>query len=174
MKNKDTYIIVGTALLIGVSVGIIYYISKDSGSGGVSGKKTKSILFIGDSNTFANFSYADQLKKMFPDLAIKKIAKNGANTAWMKQQLEQELKNNKYDVISILGGSNDVYGGVKLDVTKNNLDSMYKLAHDNGSKVIAVTPPNKDFYVSKTEPKQVILKDLVGYIKSNKNKDCTS
>jgi lysophospholipase L1-like esterase len=133
--------------------------------------KVKSILFIGDSNTFANFSYADQLKKTFPNLIIKKIAQNGANSNWARTQLENELKTNRYDIVSILIGSNDIYGGMKLTDTKNNLDAMYNLAHSKGSKVIAVTPPNKDFYVSKTDDKQKMLSDLVNWIKNNNNKD---
>lgn len=131
----------------------------------------KSILAIGDSNTAANFSYVDQLQKHFPEIKIKKIAQNGANTSWMKSQLQQELQNNKYDVISFLGGSNDIYGGVNLDTTKSNLDYMYQLSHSKGSKVIAISPPNKDFYANKTDQKQSMLSDLVNWLSSNKNVD---
>jgi len=152
-------------VLVGVAIGLamVYFSNKN--------KSISKILFIGDSNTAANFSYADQLKKDFPDLTIKKISQNGANTSWMKTQLENELKNNKYDVVAILGGSNDVYGGQKLDFSKNNLSSMYNLIHDKGYKVLAVTPPNKNFYVNKTDAKQKTLTDLVSWIKNNKDVD---
>lgn len=133
--------------------------------------KIKSILFIGDSNTAANYSYADQLKKIYPNLKIKKIAKVGEKTDWMKTQLANELKNNKYDLVAILGGSNDVYSLGKTDATKRNLDEMYKMIHDSGAKVLAITPPNKDFYVKKTEQKQNLLSDLVNWIKSKSNID---
>jgi hypothetical protein len=134
-------------------------------------KKINSILFIGDSNTFANFSYADQLKKIFPNLLIKKIAKNGANTQWMSEQLRDELKKYKHDVVAILGGSNDIYGSGKIDGAKKNLDEMYSFAHTVGSKVIAITPPNKDFYENKTDAKQNLLSELVDWIMSNKKAD---
>jgi lysophospholipase L1-like esterase len=113
----------------------------------------------------------DQLRQRFPGLIVKKIAQDGANSSWMKSQLEQELQNNKYDAIGILSGSNDVYGGVNIGLTKYNLDAMYRLAHIKGSKVLAITPPNKDFYTQKTDQKQVALHELVDWIKGNRNID---
>lgn len=164
--NSNKKIITGI-VIGGIAVGLaMIYFSKKNKSKGVS-----SILFIGDSNTFANFSYADQLKKSFPNLTVKKISKNGAKTDWMKLQLATELKNNKYDVVAVLGGSNDIYGGQTINFSKNNLDDIYKLIHDKGSKVLAITPPNKDYYVNKTEAKQKMLFDLVGWMKNNKNID---
>lgn len=131
----------------------------------------KSILFVGDSNTAANFSYADQLKKQYPGLKIKKIAQNGANTAWMKQQLTAELNNNRYDAVCILGGSNDVYGGVKLATTQANLTYMYNLAHTKNAKVIAISPPNKNFYTNKTVDKQKTLLELEYWLAHNPKTD---
>jgi lysophospholipase L1-like esterase len=149
----------------------IIFLLRDKGSLLRTTTPIKSILAVGDSNTVAHFSYADQLQKQLPNLQIKTVAKNGANTSWMKTQLEQELQNNKYDLVIILGGSNDIYGGVKSDVTKSNLDYMYKLSKYKGSKVLAITPPNKDFYTAKTEQKQTLLNDLVNWIKGNTNTD---
>jgi hypothetical protein len=168
--NRNIKIVLG-GLIGGAIIGFgLIYLSKKYGKGSVSGK-IKSILFIGDSNTAANYSYADQLKKDFPNLTIKKIAKVGEKTDWMKSELEKELKNNKYDVVAILGGSNDIYAGRKLDSAKNDLDYMYNLIHSKGSKVLAITPPNKDYYIKRTEVKQKQLFDLVDWMKSNKNID---
>lgn len=162
MKTKNIIIIgVVTVVVLGV---VIYVLVRKS-------KPVSSILFIGDSNTAANFSYADQLKQRYPKLTIKKIAENGAKTDWMFNQLNSELQNNKYDVVSILGGSNDIYGAGRTDVAKRSLEAMYKLAHARGSKVLAITPPNKNFYVSNTDQKQAMLADLVSWIKNNKNTD---
>lgn len=133
--------------------------------------KIKSILFIGDSNTAANYSYADQLKKMYPNIKIKKIAKVGEKTDWMKTQLINELNSNNYDLVAVLGGSNDIYALGKNDSAKRNLNDMYDLIHSKGAKVLAVTPPNKDFYVKKTEQKQKALFDLVDWMKGNKKID---
>ena len=143
MKTKNI-IIIGSIITVILIIVIVYLLRKPKTT------TVKSILALGDSNTLANFSYADQLQKQFPNVKIKKIAQNGANSSWMKSQLEQELKNNKYDIISILAGSNDIYGGVSADLTKANLDYIYNLAHSKGSKVIGITPPNKDFYNNKT------------------------
>ena len=84
-KNK---IIVGS-IIGGIVIGVamIYFYKKSK-----QGSNIKSILFIGDSNTTSNFSYADQIKKSFPDINIKKIAKVGEKTDWMKSQLDNELK----------------------------------------------------------------------------------
>lgn len=176
---KKQHIITGVVLLIGISatIGLLYYFNKPNKSGkkhtsqNDSDKKIKSILFIGDSNTAANYSYADQLKKLYPNLKVKKIAKVGEKTDWMKTQLANELKNNKYDIVAVLGGSNDVYSLGKTDATKRNLDEMYKMIHDSGAEILAITPPNKDFYVKKTEQKQNLLSDLVNWMKGNKKID---
>lgn len=177
--SKKQNIIIGVALFVGVSatIALLYYFNRNNKSGKKhtsqkdGDKKIKSILFIGDSNTAANYSYADQLKKIYPNLKIKKIAKVGEKTDWMKTQLTNELKNNKYDIVSVFGGSNDIYALGKTDATKKNLDEMYEIIHDSGAKVLAVTPPNKDFYVNKTEQKQKLLSDLIDWMKSNKKID---
>jgi len=181
MESKKGNIILGLAVFaVATTAGLIIYFSlrnkddKKNSSVNVNKKddgKIKSILFIGDSNTAANYSYADQLKKIYPNLKIKKIAKVGEKTDWMKTQLANELKNNKYDLVAILGGSNDIYALGKTDAAKRNLDEMYKMIHDSGAKVLAITPPNKDFYVKKTEQKQNLLSDLVNWIKSKSNID---
>lgn len=178
MKKQN--LITGLIVVAGLTaIGLTFYFIKSSNKT-TSTKKTptkkddriKSILFIGDSNTAANWSYADQLKKKFPNIKIKKIAKVGEKTDWMKKQLADELKSgNKYDVIAILGGSNDIYALGKNTSAKSNLDDMYNMAHNSGAKVLAVTPPNKDFYVKKTDQKQKSLFDLVDWIKNNNKPD---
>lgn len=158
MKNAISVIVI---IILILTLIYVYYKTKP----------IRSILFIGDSNTNAGFSYADQLKKLNPELRIKKIAKDGATTDWMLQELKNELRQNKYDAVSILGGSNDIYALGQINSAKNNLNEMYKVSKLNGSKVIAVTPPNKDFYVNKTESKQQLLYELNNWIKSNIYKD---
>ena len=168
MKTKKI-VIIGIIVIL-ILLATIFFLSKGKSILRVK-TPVKSILAVGDSNTFANFSYADQLQKQFPGIKIKKIAQNGANSSWMKSQLQQELQNNKYDVISILCGSNDIYGGVNLNTTKSNLDYMYQLSHSKGAKVIAISPPNKDFYTNKTDQKQSMLSDLVNWMSNNRNID---
>jgi hypothetical protein len=175
MKEKTLYIILLFLVIILVLISVFLYIRKKNGKGiSLTGKKPiTSILFIGDSNTNANFSYADVLRKQYPGITIKKIAQDGAKTDWMLGQLQQELNTNTnhYDVIAILGGSNDIYALNSNTAAKSNLDAMYRLAHSKGSKVLAVTPPNKKFYTQRTPQKETLLIDLVSWISSNTNKD---
>ncbi len=89
----------------------------------------------------------------------------------MLSQLKTELAKDKYDMVSVLAGSNDIYALNSIDAAKKNLDAMYKLAHSKGSKVIAVSPPNKDYYAKKTDQKQALLNDLVTWIRNNPSKD---
>lgn len=161
--NKNITISIIGGLVLGLG---LIYLSKRKKS-----LNKDSILFIGDSNTASNFSYADQLKKKFPKLDVKKIAKVGEKTDWMKKQLIEELSKNNYGIVAILGGSNDIYALGRTDSTKRNLNEMYDLIHKKGAKVLAVTPPNKDFYVSRTEKKQELLYDLVDWMKKNKRID---
>lgn len=128
-------------------------------------KKNLKLLFIGDSNTDNNYSYADKIKAKFPNIEVDKVAKGGQGTKWMVENLETKLKDNKYDIITFLGGSNDVYGGVPLQTTKDNILKIRKMISDNGAKAVLVTPPNKKFYPKNTTEKLKNLEDLITWEK---------
>lgn len=130
-----------------------------------------SILFIGDSNTAANYSYADQISKEFLNIKTKKVAKVGAKTDWMVTALKKELNLAKYDLVCVLGGSNDIYATGKIEGAKTNLNTMYSLIHEHGAKVMAISPPNKNFYIKKTPQKQILLSELILWIYKNPNRD---
>jgi len=165
MKQQTKNLLVGLTFgfaLLGVS--FFLYNRKKS-------NQIKSILFLGDGNTLADFSYVNKLEKSFPNIFVKKIAKEDATTEWMSEQLRDELKKYKYDVVAILGGSNDVYDLGKIDRAKKNLDEMYSFAHTVGSKVIAITPP-EDLSKSKNKTEEkLLLSDLVDWIMKNKIAD---
>lgn len=138
VKNIASYIAFGIGILAiaGVTIAIIATRRKPV-------KCNSNFLFVGDSNTVISHSYATQLQKYCPDAKITVLAQSGRNTTTMLQTLTTELNGgNKYDVIAILGGSNDLYAP---DTVKKNLDAMYKLAKASGAKVVAVTPPSKNF-----------------------------
>jgi lysophospholipase L1-like esterase len=128
-------------------------------------KKKLKLLFIGDSNTDNNYSYADKIKAKFPNVEVKKIAKIGQSTKWMLENLEKDLKDNKYDIITFLGGSNDIYGGYPLEKTKENILKIRQMIKDNGARAILVTPPNKKFYSKNTAEKLKNLDDLIAWEK---------
>jgi len=124
----------------------------------------KSILFVGDSNTALPFSYAYKLQKQFPGIRCKILAKIGAQTGWMMDELKKELQSKSYDAICILGGSNDIYATDSIENAKRNLFSMYAAASSAGAMVIGITPPNKDYYTKRTEKRQRLLYELVSWI----------
>lgn len=155
----------------GVWAGYTLYTRSKNNPAATLPKKINSILFIGDSNTAANFSYADELQKLYPALRIKKIALSGAKTDWMLPQLQNELAQNNYDIVAILGGSNDIYALDSITSAQANLTAMYNLAHANGAQVLAITPPNHNWYTLATPHKQAISTDLVNWIMSNTNPD---
>lgn len=146
-----------TSLLAGALALMYFHSSK---------RKVGSVLFIGDSNTKANFSYADKIQASHPNLKVKKIAENGKNTSWMLEQLKKELSKNKYDMVAVLGGSNDIYGDVPLKTTEDNLIQMLKLIKASGAIAVFSTPPNKDFYTQKTQSRQDKLYSLVDWMKT--------
>lgn len=159
----------GKTLLI--ATGLLLSAAALSGRNYNNAGKTKSILFLGDSNTFYDFSYAHSFKSKFPNTRVKIIAKIGAQTSWMLNELKKELSVNKYDVISVLGGSNDIYASNSNASALKNLDAIYDLAKSKGMKIIAIAPPNKNFFIRKTEKKQQELFSLIKWIMSNKKKD---
>lgn len=138
--------------------------------------RNKRFLFIGDSLTLGfgldNFSYVDKLKEWFPGLVIKKIAVTGKQTGWMLQELQKELATgNKYDVITIWGGVNDIYAKKSIDETKKNLQNMYDLAKSAGAKVVALTTiPTRTYKISSSVTSG-LTKMLDQWLKSNSSID---
>ena len=131
-----------------------------------------SFLFLGDSTTANSNGYVEKFQKSFPDAKIKKIAESGQKTDWMLTQFKNEIaKGNKYDVVISLGGSNDIFGTLRIDKAEANLDEIYSLAKKMGAKVVAITPPNKSFFPSTTDKHRQLISDFGKWIKSNKKVD---
>lgn len=129
-------------------------------------RKKYRFLFIGDSNTDNKYSYADKLKLKFPDSKFDKVAKWGEKTKWMLENLENHLKTNKnYDFIALLGGSNDVYGGIPLEQTKSNILKINNLIKKDGAKSILISPPNKMFFPENDKEKNDKLQELINWEK---------
>lgn len=168
MKNK--FLIGGIILVSAIAVtAITYFTIKKLSKKDLS---KSSFLFIGDSTTANPNGYVEKIQAKFPNAKIKKIAKVGAKTDWMLDQLKQELATgSKYDVISFLGGSNDIFGTLRIDKAEANLDEMYSLAKKNGALVVAITPPNKSFFPNTTDKHRQLISDFDKWIKSNKKVD---
>lgn len=107
--------------------------------------KKLRVLFVGDSQTVARWSYARQLLKN-QDVTGSVIAKNGANTEWVLRQIQRIVANPdvKYDVISIFAGGNDGFKS-KPDQAIANLSAAYTLAKQSGARVVAISNPTKKY-----------------------------
>jgi len=168
LKNK--FVIGGIVLVSAIAVTAITYFTikkltkKDLSKG--------SFLFIGDSTTANSNGYVEKIQDKFPNATIKKIAKVGEKTDWMLSELKKELATGaKYDVISTLGGSNDIFSSLRIDKAEANLDEIYSLAKKNGALVVAITPPNKSFYPATTDKHRQLISDFDKWIKANKKVD---
>ena len=107
----------------------------------------KKVLFVGDSQTDASYSYANQLLKS--GLIHKdslNIAQWGENTAAILGRLEKALKKGvKYDIINIMGGGNNAGDTDDGSKAKSDLQSMYGIAKNHGAIVVAISNPNKNW-----------------------------
>jgi len=163
MKKDTIYTLIGLgigATFILATAYIVYRLNKI--------KCSDSFLFVGDSNTAGSSSYADKFMSKCKNPKNKKIAEVGAKTSWMLSKLSSELKNNKYDVVTILGGSNDIFGGIPISESKSNMDKMLRLAKSKGAKVIVITPPYKGNLSSTTEKQFALIKQWNEFLKNHK------
>lgn len=129
----------------------------------------KKFLFIGDSFTDNPNSYADQIKKDYPNINITKIAKVGEKTDWMLQNASDSIQKEKYDAIFVLGGINDIYATNSIGNAKANLQAIYDLAKSNGSKIIGITIAPTDYYASYDPTKGQLTNDLNTWILKNRS-----
>jgi lysophospholipase L1-like esterase/GH24 family phage-related lysozyme (muramidase) len=100
------------------------------------------VLFLGDSQTAANWSYARlllQTKQIVGNI----VARNGASTAAVLKMLQDNISN-KYDVVSIMAGGNDGASKSPNNAIKN-FEAMFKLVRTTGAKLVVITNPTKDF-----------------------------
>lgn len=117
----------------------------------LSEQKTKNkpnVLFVGDSQTAANFSFAHRL--INNDVVTGKIvAKVGASMKRIYNLFSSAYKPNKYDIVCLLGGNNDA-GNTNIDT--DSFDQIIKTAKNGGSKVILITSPTMEFINKKMYP----------------------
>ena len=163
MEKATRYILISFGVLAGGGI-IALIVNSNSKL-----RADSNVLFIGDSYTAGNSSYADQLAKMLPSLRVKKIAKVGEKTDWMLRNAGNEIDSKKYKAVFVLGGINDVYAGSSLNNIENNLQAIYDKAKRAGAKVIAVTIPPTNYYGSYTDAKGYEADKLNYWIKKNRS-----
>lgn len=99
--------------------------------------KDESILLVGDSHTVdAGFTWSSLMKKNFDNVKI--IAIGGKRTSWMKEQLQNELKNKKYDKVIIWGGNNDTFSLTPNSQAISNIQQMVDMVNSQGGKAYVV------------------------------------
>ena len=67
------------------------------------------------------------------------FAVKGKTTSWMLTNIKDKLSKNKYDLVYIYGGVNDIFSGIKKDVALSNLQKMVDLINVNKSKPYVIT-----------------------------------
>ena len=108
-------------------------------------KKIKKVLFLGDSQSVPNQSYADLVASNM-GWEYEKHAKIGAKTDWIWEKYRDDLRN--YDAIIVMIGGNDIWATGSSEQAISNLKLIKSLAVQRNHSVILISPPSKDFYSS--------------------------
>jgi lysophospholipase L1-like esterase len=114
-------------------------------------RKTESkpnVLFVGDSQTAANSSYANRLINN-GIVTGKVVAKVGASMKRIYNLFSSVYKPGKYDIVCVLGGNNDA-GNNNIDT--DSFDQIIQTAKKGGSEVILITSPSMEFINKKMYP----------------------
>ena len=107
-------------------------------------KNPKRILIAGDSQSVIKnddgknitFTYPNILIKNFPNIKFDVLASVGKNSAWLLNNLPNQLKKQNYDRIYIYIGGNDTSNSsIKLETTLSNIQKMVDLGNKNGADV---------------------------------------
>ena len=110
-----------------------------------------SILFVGDSQTAGNVSYAYRLINS-KTIRGKVAAKVGASMKKIYSIFQANFKPNTYDVVCIMGGNNDA-GNSNIDT--DSFSNIIQTAKDGGSKVILITCPTMEYINKSMYPESV-------------------
>jgi lysophospholipase L1-like esterase len=133
--SKNKWLIIGGLGILGL--GVITAILLESITP-IKNKNPKKILFLGDSITASESSYANQIKQSLKDLDITVKASVGKKTSWMLQSLIDLLKTNSYDRIYVYGGINDIFSGVSRNEALSNIQQIVDLGNSKGSDVFVI------------------------------------
>jgi len=100
----------------------------------------KNVMFVGDSlSAGPNWTWNYKLSEKYPDWKSTHIAKVGITTNTMKGLLENELKNKKYDIVFIWGGTNDMFSNINEDNAYDNLKEMARMVKNQGGKTFILS-----------------------------------
>jgi GH24 family phage-related lysozyme (muramidase)/lysophospholipase L1-like esterase len=109
-------------------------------------KKKIRVLFIGDNETNADWSYARLLLRT-RQITGNIIARNDVSTSSVLTMLQNSISE-KYDVVSIMAGGNDGASRSPYSAIKN-FEAMFSLVKNAGAKLVVITNPTKEFVTSR-------------------------
>ena len=157
-KNSKlyTYSLIGLSILaVGGLAAFFVYRKKDGSStgnqvnntntnSGIKNPNPKKILIVGDSQVAIQNADGGKITYTYPNIlkrelepqgyTIDVVALGGKTTDWIKQNLENKLKTNKYDRIYVHGGGNDVNNAsIPLTKTIGNFQYMVDLIRQSGA-----------------------------------------
>lgn len=106
------------------------------------------VLFVGDSHSAGKgWTWNYLMDKEHPEWDVKHIVEGGKRTSWMRQELTKELENEKYDLVFILGGGNDVMSKTPIQTPIKNIQEMVDLVNQyGGTPVVLVGFDNETIY----------------------------
>lgn len=131
-----------------------------------------NLLFVGDSNTASVaggkfYGWWIQQKLGANNVSITSLAKHGMGTNWMISNLQSHLASKPkgfYNIITILGGSNDVWNGTDKPAEANavsaNIQALESMASAHGARVIIISPPSKRFQPDVISKESLAIKRL--------------
>ena len=117
---------------------------------------TEKILFVGDSISAiqtptgenVSWTYPAQVKKSLPNAIVDVLAIGGKQTAWMLQNLPDQLATTKYNRVYIYGGTNDIFSQIPIKTVLSNVQKMVDLVVSSGAKayvIIGYSTQNMDY-----------------------------
>lgn len=137
-------IIIGLSTLVLGSIVYLSFNKSKNPKSKLKNKNPKRILIAGDSQSVIKnddgknitFTYPNILIKNFPNIKFDVLASVGKNSAWLLNNLPDQLKKENYDRIYIYIGGNDTSNSsIKLETTLSNIQKMVDLGNKNGADV---------------------------------------
>ena len=101
--------------------------------------KKINVMFVGDSHSAGQgYTWNYDLEKQHPEWNVTHIVKGGKTTEWMLENMLPELSKKHYDLVFILGGTNDVMSPLPIETPINNIQKMVNAVNTQGGKAIVV------------------------------------
>jgi hypothetical protein len=110
-----------------------------------------SILFVGDSITVADYSYANLIKKEYPQKDIQILAKGGMRTKWMLDNLKPVLDKRHFDRVYIWGGINDMFSATTIENAIGNIQQMVNMVNAQKGEAFVIIGYDTEQFMDKNK-----------------------